>query len=151
MRYEPEVKEIEKEEDIVKLVREVKRNLGSVDCRFNDASLLDVVSVIDRGSYNHILRLLDSVVRNEIDLSVPQRMISNYRNLSGDGCRSCESYGSARISEDEGCEFCRRYEPGFPRTREAGLFGMSERIKKYSEKGCSDMKPVFRKLEEVLK
>lgn len=146
MRYDlPEGFELEKEENILELLRDVRKSINHLEYTFETNELKKVLSTIERGK--HIIK--SWVTKDtEVDLSNAYEFIREYKLKSEGGCQSCEKIIIEKPFSDEGYSYCELNE-----TREDvnGRIGRSPKIEKYSKKECHEKISKLRPIEEVLK
>lgn len=147
LTYEPPFKELEKEEEIISLLNDVKDSLYILDESIN-IPLDKIVSVIDKEVYDI---KQNSFLFNSINLSQAKNFLDSYRYKSEGGCRSCQEMRRIKPLPDETILYCGLYENEEEALANMNNSSQSDRIKKYFEKGCDKRKAIFRPLEEVLK
>lgn len=137
IRFEPPVRELKEEGDIILLLNEVGRDLHITDIR-------KTIDIVEKGEYEVAL---EGNVHVVADLRVAKRLLEQYKIKSSRTCRGCFN---REVIQGKG-EFCVEHEDA-----ENAYFDrswiISPRVAEYSDrKDCSDYRPIFRPLEEVLK
>jgi hypothetical protein len=151
--HEPKIERIEKEEQLIDFLKEIKSSIGRylniVNLTSPKESLKDILKIVEEGKYegrrNTTVTLeQDPIYR--IDLSKAKQIIYNYRRNSEGGCQSCKKIASYMPCQDEHVTYCTLFE-----VADVVSSGSSPRISAFYQAGCNDRKPVFkRKLEEIL-
>ncbi len=146
----PNGNKIEKEADVVELIREVRADISAYVGEEMMTSLGDALTGIktgeyplgvyespkDSGHYEHLV----------MDLTAARKMIDSYGALSERRCHAC----SGRALNEHSQEYCGACEKPEDASRN-GSMDMSPRVMEFRGKDCPDCKPKFRPLEEVLK
>jgi hypothetical protein len=144
LTYEPPMKKIKEEGDIIILLDDVAANLHSVGYPTPTVSLKEFLTIIEKGEYE--VQGTNSLTYNHVDLSKAQNLIRNYRYNSERGCQSCDHEKSYMPLPDEHVTFCSLYEE-----HDVVDSGSSPRVKQFREVGCSDKKAIFPKtIEQIL-
>jgi len=150
--YEPSLKGIEKEEDVIELLKEVKKNIDEIyptTKPFQKKPLKEVLEIVEKGSYTPPFARYS--ILDEIDLLRAKNLISEYRRLSEKGCQSCKNLAKACYF-NEIFFFCELHEK--EQYDNPGKINIdsnySPRVLQYEETGCNERQAVFRKLEEIL-
>jgi len=150
MVYEPKISKLEKEEDIISLLDDVRVELSMIDpgSKIGITPLTEIVKIVEKGQYIHKLSLETFEVDNRVDLREAANFVSQYKYYSEGKCHSCHNYKTFKPCQDETFAYC-----GLKETEDNvnTKKGYSPRVEEYSSTGCSDIKPFFRKIEEVLK
>ena len=147
IKYESSIPEIKEEADIIKLLNEVARDLNMRFMNSPIKTLLvgsrrHVLEIIEKGEYE---TGIEGNVHQMVDLSAAKRLIDQYKVQSGRTCRAC-----SEIRRVEGCgEYCGRHE-NQEDSYANGSWDASPRVMEYSARECSECKPRFRPLEDVL-
>ncbi len=149
MTYEPPFKELEKEEEIISLLNDVKNSFCILDASIKLPIHLDeIVSIIDKEVYDIEQ---NPFLFNSINLSQAKNLLNDYRYKSEGGCQSCQKIKYFKPLPDETLSYCSLSEKQEDAIADMDASSQSERIKQYFQKGCEERKPIFRLLEEVLK
>ena len=138
---------LEKEEDVLELLRDIKIDLTRSNKDFQSTKLKNILTLVEGGK---CIVPQEGVPNLEVDLSDAYAFISEYKDKSeGLGCRSCKDIRYLNFESDSktGC-YCDFYEKPDSVNQRTGFF---PKLKKYFEKGCDERKLIFRPLEEVLK
>lgn len=150
IKYESPIKKLKSENDILLLLENVRNDIRNLEPLFNSKSLKEVVKIIEHGSYQLPISL-SSKIKQEIDLSEAQSLLKIYHFLSEGICNSCQLLEITKDEKtDEKYKFCRHYET--PKSIDYGK-GMSQKVYEgiSSNNPCENRKPIFRKLEQVIK
>ena len=155
--HEPVIKEIEKEEELIYLLKEVRSSIGMylnvVNITNPDESLKDILKIVEQGKYEsrrnaRVDSEPDPIYR--IDLSKAKDLITQYRHYSEGGCQSCtnlrkfhsnmETYTYCNVGEDESSVV------------NPPVSNQSKKVEESSKTGCEYKKFIFSKtIEEILK
>ena len=142
--YEPEIKEIEKEEQVIELLKEVSEDMNHLIGYYAPRPLKEVLKIIEEGEYQI---KGDKGIVNAVDLSQAKSMIQSYRGKSEGGCQSCKERYSHKPFPEDTLFYCNLSES----PEELGIIGDSPKVSKFYKKGCKDKKPIFSKtIEQIL-
>ena len=151
VKYEPIIKKIKdiSPESVLKMVSNVRREIGELDPSFADVDLVRVVAVIEAGKYE-----INGRITTNLDLSSAKDIINIYRNNSEGGCKSCSDFSSDIINNDRDTFFYCEKKEHYQRTPKVCGYniGFSPELKKYYETPCNSWKPKFSlRLEELIR
>ena len=139
--YEPKIKEINEEKQIIELLNEVSEDLSIL--RDGPAgSITSILKSIEKGEYQF---KGDKGVVNVIDLSQAKTLINQYRKDSEGGCEPCKEKDYYKPNSDDSIKYCKLHE--LPKFVDSDI---SPRLKQFYEKGCKDKTPIFTKTIEQL-
>lgn len=151
--YEPPIKLIKNEKDVLKLLNDVGINLHLIGLHAAEASLERFLEIIEFGEYDN--KKNGEIFYDSVDLSKAQSLIRDYREKStSKGCKSCEHSKIYKPSTSEEMKYCNLHEipENIERNSNAPDYDSSPRINKLYWKGCEDKKPIFTKtIEEIIK
>ncbi len=143
--YEPEIKKIEKEEQVIELIKKIGGNLHEFGLSFSTDSLKGYLAIIEQGVY--VVPKRRSPFINSVDLSSAKSLIDQYRRKSEGGCQSCKERYSHKPFPEDTLFYCNLSES----PEELGMIGDSPKVNKFYKKGCEDRKPIFsRTIEQLL-
>lgn len=146
LTYEPAIKEIKKEEQVIELIKDVAVDIHMLGFPVGDYNTKSILRQIEHGGYDAPKQKGDNFFYS-VDLSKAQSLIQDYRRKSEGGCQSCKEKGIHKPYPDETLIYCKLYED----YKKLDLVGSSPRINEFSEKECEDRKPIFlRTIEEIL-
>src|SRR3989338_5450956 len=91
LTQKPSLERIELEEDIVKLLQDVKADISFLDRDFSSKNLRDILAIIQEGFYE-IPRENGNHYTDFVDLHEAQRLVTDYQLHSEGGCQSCRHY-----------------------------------------------------------
>ncbi len=138
-------------ERIIGLLKDVRLNLSLLDKDFKGKSLKEVLELVEKDEIRIKHKSDEENPQAEIiyriDLSNANQRITQYRNDSEGGCKSCTQFGHYMPFSDEHVFYCKLYE-----NIDAIHIGDSPRITKFQKEGCDEKKvkiPV--KLDDVIK
>ena len=151
MTYEPELKGLKTESDIIELLNNVKKDLIYLGHPVSSSSLKEVLNIIEKGEYKIKDEFTLNPVYNLVDLSKAKDFIDRYKHFSEGGCQSCKNANYFKPLSDETRVYCSIGEKEEDAIRNTNSSSRSPKIEKYFKNGCDERKPIFRKLEEVLK
>lgn len=146
--YIPEKQGLERESDILDILKELQHSIFNVTG--DKFSLLEIKKIAEVGNFR-----IDSLQKNlpgqfiNINLSIVQKLLNQHKKLSGQECDSC-SYQKIEIPyPGDAYKYCsRRHES----EEDVDIrTGMSPEITKYHGEGCGFHKRIFAPLEELLK
>ncbi len=143
--YEPSITKIETEQDIVELLKDVRKDIRTSNSKLVLRRLREVLIHVEEGKYIHNG---ESRIETEIDLSKATFLVNEYKQKSARNCIVCNNR-EIKSTEDIGdynvwCSLTEIESDVDSRQ------GHSPRIKEYYEKGCDDYHSNFRSLEQVL-
>ncbi|MDP1695344.1 MAG: hypothetical protein Q8L29_00320 [archaeon] len=141
-------------ENVLKMLKELRNDVGSLQSSFANKNLREVLEVIEKGSY-----IVEGAITTRVDLREPRAVIEIYKRLSEGGCRSCINLGEEVIDAQDATIgwYCEVSDPDYnkdARGDECGCrySGSSPKVRKYQNNPCGDWKPKFVKtLDEILK
>ena len=157
VKYKPLKKDLEREEDISFLLKDVKNSL--IEITLEQSAKYNNINLQDKSSKD-ILNIIESkkftIKTNksfdlEVDLLDANKIIRDYRYNSERGCQSCTYKRSYKPVQDETRIYCDLMEHETEGNITIFSGGFSPKVKEYFEKGCGDRNPIFRPIEEVLK
>jgi len=141
--YKPSIKVLEKEEDVITLIREVNSDLSKLGYCNLLISLKKVLKTIESGKYE--FQREDSIV-DSVDLSKAKNLIETYKRFSEGGCQSCKKMSHYMPFPDEHVNYCSKFE-----NKEIVESGFSPRINQFYKTGCEVKEPIFKKsLDKLL-
>jgi len=146
-KFKSSLDKVATEEDIIKLLQEVKDDISFMDGSISKKSLSQVLDIIESGNYDSPTENGEHL-RNSIDLSSAKSLVSSYHVHSEDGCQSCKHYASAHLKPTQLVSYCGLIE--HPETVNFDFNESSPLVKQYYIQGCLNREPIFRSLEEVL-
>lgn len=148
LTYVPTITKIEKEEDVIELLRTMRLELGDIRASFEGKSLTEILKIIESRSCEIKLPEARGIVE-VVNLGLVSRIISEYRALSEGGCDSCKKkFQTLGVTGGGPYAYCRKHEKKSDVDQD---IGMSPRIRQYNKEGCNEIERKFGKLEEVLK
>lgn len=146
LTYETTIKEIEKEEQVIELIKDVAVDIHMLGFPVGDYNTKSILRQIEHGKYDAPKQKGNNFFYS-VDLSKAQSLIEDYRRNSEGGCQSCKEKGMHKPYPDETLIYCRLYE----NHKELDLVGSSPRVNEFYKKGCEDRKPIFKKtIEEIV-
>jgi len=152
--YEPRVSKIESEADLVRLMKDIRREIGNwrngVEYSFEDKSLTEVLDIVDSEKFRITVDQGTSIT--EIDFHDTRQIIADYVIKKHGACISCKHLESFKPVQDETCRYCGLHEkedacPTKPLSR---LGYPSPRVDRYGKEGCGDEVILFDSLKRVL-
>ncbi|MBI2661851.1 hypothetical protein HYX11_00135 [Candidatus Woesearchaeota archaeon] len=151
IEYEPAIKGFKdiSPESILKMLYDVRQEIGKLEPSFADIDLLRVVAIVESGKYE-----INRNILTKIDLSSAKQIVNTYRNNSEGGCESCSNFSIDIINDNRDMFFYCDIKEHYQRTpQECGHNnGFSPELAKYYETPCASWKPKFSpKLEELIR
>jgi len=151
--YRPSIKLLEKEEDILKLIADVKESLTSLNPLFKSKTLKETLSIIETEKYDLAKEIeRKSVViegeykspanSNSVDISNAKKIVDTYREKSEGGCRSCQYKKEDFAIWANLGDICT--------LKNLYIDEQKTRIEKHYENPCKDHNPYFSKTIEQL-
>jgi len=145
--YESTIEKIEKEEQVIELIKDVAVNIHMLGFPVGDYNAKSILQQIEHGKYDAPKQKGDNFIHS-VDLSKAQALISQYRKKSEGGCQSCMNL-EKHYEDNETYRYCNVGE-----NKDFAINSLDEvspKVEKYFEKGCEDRKPIFSKtIEEIL-
>lgn len=141
IKYYPLSTKIESEEDILRLLRDVKTSIGSVIGQetAEKFKLKDILEIVMKGKYESGR----TQIPYEIDLSAARELIE----ASYGGCSGCRHYKMARSVPEHIGIYCGKHESEADVDSELGL---SPRMISFMNTGSTDKEPRLMPLEQII-
>lgn len=151
VKYETGVKNIKdvSPESVLSMLKDVRIDIGKLDCSFADADLIKVLSIVEAGKYE-----VNGNVSIHINLSSAKSVINAYREYSEGGCQSCSEFRKNVLNEDlDFFGYCDVKEDSEETPKKCGYgAGFSPLVRKHYQEPCKSWKPHFSpKLEELIR
>ncbi|MCF7910207.1 hypothetical protein K9L16_00855 [Candidatus Pacearchaeota archaeon] len=149
--YEPPFDKIEKEQDLVLLLRDIGvslKEIGALSDVEEDVRLKNIAEIARNGGFYFNLSLCSKLnLKSKFDLSPAKKLLRDYGEKSREGCRSCRLLGKGYESNETGL-YCKLEET--EKDIDFANSGRSKRVMKNYDSGCERGKPIFRPIEVVL-
>jgi hypothetical protein len=150
LTYEPPMKEIQVELDILTLLNDVRVDFHRLNYPIVKSSLKGFLKIIESGECN--IEEEKAPFNYSVDLSKAQSLIQDYRRKSEGGCQSCKKFKIFKPFSDETLKYC-----DFSENQKIALdnfnnmSSLSPRLQKFYNSGCEEKRPIFNKtIEELL-